>query len=79
MSAEELRSQISQKEWEDEAFKARLLADPIQTVEETFGYALPANIEVTVLEETADRYYLVIPQNPADIDDELTLDATPWN
>ncbi|MFD1955597.1 NHLP leader peptide family RiPP precursor [Paenibacillus thailandensis] len=79
MSVEEVRNQIIQKAWEDEQFKARLLEDPRSTIEEMFGYSLPWDIEITVVEETNKHYYIVIPPNPADTTEEASVMVTPWN
>lgn len=67
MSAESLKVQIIKKAWEDPAFKASLLADPAAALNAAFGIAIPAGIELKVVEESASLYYLVIPPNPADV------------
>lgn len=64
-SQQELQTQIIEKAWADEDFKKKLIANPIAALKEAFGLDIPANINVEVLEETADKYYLVLPQNPS--------------
>ena len=50
----------------DEAFKARLLADPAAALKQ-LGISLPAGVALTVVEETTSRRYLVLPAElPAD-------------
>ncbi len=67
MSTDSLKSKIIQKAWEDPQFKAKLLADPKSALKDEFGLDVPEGIEVTAVEETASRYYLVIPPDPADL------------
>lgn len=66
MSAEQVwQEKIIQKAWEDEEFKKQLIADPKAAVKEAFGIDVPDSIEVEVVEETANKYYFVLPQSPA--------------
>lgn len=62
---QQLREQIIEKAWTDADFKQQLLADPKAAIQSAFGIEIPANYTLQVLEETADSYYLVLPQNPA--------------
>jgi len=55
--------------WSDEAFKALLIADPARAVEAAYGVKLPASFTLTVLEETEDTRYLVIPYRPSACDE----------
>ena len=65
MSAEqELMNQIIEKAWSDPAFKKQLLADPKGAIQESFNITVPSDIEVTVLEETPNQFYLVLPAEP---------------
>jgi hypothetical protein len=47
----------------DEAFKAQLLADPAAALKR-LGIALPAGVSLTVVEETANQRYLMLPAQP---------------
>lgn len=68
MTAEQtLQEQIIQKAWEDAEFKKKLIADPKAAVKDAFGIDVPDTIEVEVLEETANKYYLVLPQSPQEV------------
>ncbi|BBH22221.1 hypothetical protein Back11_35660 [Paenibacillus baekrokdamisoli] len=65
MSAEqELKEKIIEKAWSDPAFKQLLLSDPKAALQEAFGLTVPSDIQLTVLEETAASFYLVIPSAP---------------
>ncbi len=55
-----IRSQIILKVWQDPAYKVRLAADP-HAVLHAAGVRLPDTTTVTILENTADRLYLVLP------------------
>ena len=74
MTRQQFEARIISKAWKDEAFRKRLLEDPkaeLASLHEKAG--LPDNVKVTVVEETADQIYLVLPMNPADFHpDELT-------
>ncbi len=48
----------------DEEYRKRLIADPRRAIAEEIGDAMPANIEVKVVQETATTVYLVLPQLP---------------
>jgi hypothetical protein len=62
-----LRDQIIQKAWEDAEFKEKLITNPKEAVKEAFGIEIPDTIEVEVVEESANKVSLVIPQNPKDV------------
>lgn len=73
-----LKDQIIQKAWEDAEFKKQLQANPKAAVKDAFGVDVPDSIKVDVLEESADQYYLVIPQNPADLAVKADDEAAAW-
>lgn len=54
----------------DPEFRAKLVADPKEALNEAFGVTLPAGLTVTVLEETADQRYIVLPSTEVS-EDEL--------
>ncbi|MDP5216427.1 NHLP leader peptide family RiPP precursor [Ruegeria sp. 2205SS24-7] len=54
---------IYERAWTDEAFNARLKTDPKAAIEEIIG-ELPADIEINVVQDTADTKYLHIPAAP---------------
>ncbi len=62
---------ITERAMTDEAFRSTLLANPRQAIEAEIGHALPDGMKVTVLEETVDSVYLVLPSQTG-FDNELT-------
>lgn len=67
---QQLEQQLIEKAWGDEQFRAELIANPKKVIERLVGQALPQNIEIKVVEETADTLYLRIPVNPEDLSTE---------
>ena len=65
MSFGEMRNRLIDKATEDEAFRARLMADPKAAVEAEIGVAVPAGFMLEVHEDTEDVSHLVLPP-PAD-------------
>ena len=61
MSFGEMRERLIEKATVDEAFRARLLADPGAAVEAETGVAVPAGFTLEVHEDTADASHLVLP------------------
>ena len=59
----ELEANLIAKIWQDEAFKQQLMSNPKSAITEV-GISLPENIEIEVIEETSNKFYLVIPQPP---------------
>lgn len=63
MSGKEQRKtmgKIVTRAWADEKFKQRLLASPSETLKEE-GVAVPPGVDVRVVENTDNVYYLVLP------------------
>jgi hypothetical protein len=48
----------------DESFRAELIANPKAVIEQEIGSKLPDELKITVLEETEDTIYMVLPCNP---------------
>lgn len=46
---------------DDSDFRDKLAADPKGTLEEELGTALPDDVKILVLEDTANQVYLVLP------------------
>ena len=86
----EIERRLVQRSIEDEEFRQRLLDDPKGTAEQELETRLSEDVEVRVVEESADTIYLVLPFTPADLqtgelsDQELEAVAggdgplTPW-
>lgn len=63
MNRKEIEEKLINRAWQDDAFKRSLLFNPKETIQRE-GINLPKNVEVRVVEETADTIYLVIPKKP---------------
>jgi hypothetical protein len=57
--------QVVGRAWSDEAFKRRLLAEPVTALRER-GMEVPAGMEVRVVENTSTVTHLVLPPRPAE-------------
>ncbi|MEO0986615.1 MAG: nitrile hydratase subunit alpha [Cyanobacteria bacterium J06639_14] len=51
------------------AYRNRVVVDPRGVLEEEFGTFVPDNVEIRVMDSTADTRYLVIPVRPQNTDD----------
>ena len=70
----EFEANLITKAWQDEAFKQQLMNNPIAVYEQELGRKAPENVEIQVLEETANTTYLVIPKKP-EASEELSEEA----
>ena len=52
---------LLQKAAQDEAFRRELVANPSAAIGKVVGTQLPADLEITVLEESSRQLYLVLP------------------
>lgn len=78
MLRNEIEKKLVEKAWEDEDFKKQLLDDP-KAVLDKAGVKFPENVTVEVLEETANKAYVVLPVNPNELsDDQLDGAAGGW-
>ena len=69
----EMERRLVERSLQDEDFRQRLLADPKAAVEEELGIQLPAEVQIRVVEETADTIYLALPSaSPAGEGGELS-------
>jgi hypothetical protein len=66
--------QLVARAWGDEAFKARLLAEPAAALVEQ-GIPVPPGVEVRVVENTDRVLYLALPPAPAEELSDEQLDA----
>ncbi len=60
----------------NESFRAELIANPKTVIEQEIGSKLPDELEITVLEETEDTIYMVLPCNPYEGLSEEELQAS---
>jgi hypothetical protein len=64
MDKEEMNKKIGKviaKAWSDQDFKARLIANPAETLQAE-GIVIPDGVKVNVVENTKDQFYFVIPK-----------------
>ena len=61
---EAFEARMIEKAWKDPSFRQALLTDPRAALERELGGKLPAGLQVKVLAESGDTYYLVLPANP---------------
>ena len=62
-SRADIERKLIQRSMEDEDFRQRLLDDPKGTLEQELGTRLPDEVEVRVVQESADAIYLVLPSS----------------
>jgi len=67
-------AKIVAQAWADADYKARLLADPAAVAREA-GVDLPAGVDLRVVENTADKFHLVLPALPDAARDDAQLDV----
>lgn len=60
----EFEQKLIQQAWENEAFKQELLNNPKAVYARESGQELPKDIEIEVIQETANKVYLVLPNIP---------------
>jgi len=60
----EVFNRLIPKAWEDEKFKQELLTNPRAVYTQEFGYQVPDNLTLEVLEETLAAIKIVLPRNP---------------
>lgn len=67
---EDLEAQLIERAWQDEAFRQELLCNPKAVLEAELGKQLPSDLQITVVEETPNLNYLVLPANPDRLTDQ---------
>jgi hypothetical protein len=72
----DLEIHLITRAWKDESFRTELIANPKAVIEQEIGSKLPDELEITVLEETEDTIYMVLPCNPYEGLSEEELQAT---
>ena len=74
----EVRAYIMLKATEDEAFRARLLADPKGTVAAETGVEFPADYTLHIHEETATDAHMILPTTSQLSPEDLQAIAGGW-
>jgi hypothetical protein len=57
-------AEIIARTWKDPDFKQELLTNPKAALREQFEIEVPAEVDLTVLEESKSHVYLVLPSRP---------------
>ena len=70
-TAIEIREMVLSKAGEDDAFRARLIADPKAAISAEIGAEIPDGFYVSVHEDNATTTHLVLPPAPALTEAEL--------
>jgi len=60
-SRKEAEDLLRSKAQTDEGFRKKLIADPKKVIASELGIELPANMKLTVLEESTSNVFLVLP------------------
>lgn len=64
----ELEKKLIEQAWESETFKQELINNPRAVINrELKQQQIPENVEIEVLQETTNKVYLVLPQNPTQV------------
>ena len=71
LTESELRMAITEAATNDEEFRAKLLDNPAEAVEEAFDIELPSGLTFQVHEETRDSFHLVLPPSAQLTQEEL--------
>lgn len=69
---------LIERAWEDEAFKQELLSNPKAVYARESGQEIPKDLEIEVVQETSNKAYLVLPNNPESVitaEEELSDEA----
>lgn len=74
MNREQFQAHLLQRAARDTAFRDDLAADPRRVIEEETGLQIPSHIQVSVVQETADKLCLVLPSATGELSD-LELEA----
>jgi hypothetical protein len=61
---QEFEANLIAKAWKDDALKQELMNNPKAVYKKEIGQEISENIEIRVLEETANTIYLVMPKKP---------------
>jgi hypothetical protein len=72
-SHKDLKAQLIARAWHDPDFKRQLLANPKAAIEQEFGIELPAELEVTAVEDTPAHLHLVVPVNHTALSEERLI------
>jgi hypothetical protein len=58
----DLEERINVRAAKDQQFRSDLMGNPHATLKKELGLEIPADIKITVLEESGTQHYIVLPQ-----------------
>ena len=58
---QDFEEKLAKRAWQDDDFRASLLSDPSTAVRSQLGFDLPADVDIKVIEEPANAFYVVLP------------------
>ena len=68
----QLEEKLIEKAMKDEDFRKQLIDNPAVAIQSFFGVKIPDTFKITVLEEDANSYFLVLPFKNEEAGDELS-------
>lgn len=63
-----VEEKIINKAMEDPEFRQALLSDPRAALQKALKLSVPAEIDIEILEEKPNKFYLVLPFNPKNVE-----------
>lgn len=69
---ESFEKMIIEKAVKDDTFRSQLMENPKSFIEKEMGVKIPEMINIQILEETSDTFYLVLPAVTDTASEELT-------
>jgi hypothetical protein len=70
LSRQDFEKELVRRARADADFKQQLLADPKAAIQRTYGMEIPPDVQVEVLQETASKFYVVLPPAIDELTDE---------
>lgn len=75
-----MRNQLLEKAAEDSDFRARLLNNPRETINEEFGTELPEGYKINVMEDTVDTTNILLPPSARlDTEELRAVSGASWH
>jgi hypothetical protein len=69
---QQLEQQLIEKAMKDETFRKLLVENPVAAIEAETGMKIPETITIKVLEEDHQSFYIILPAQKRESEDELT-------
>ncbi|MYE54686.1 MAG: NHLP leader peptide family natural product precursor [Chloroflexi bacterium] len=67
----EMQVRLREKAFEDESFRARLIADPRSVISEEFGISIPEDFNIQVHEDSPTTAHFILPPSPRLTEEDL--------